>query len=436
MRRASQSHPTAPPDWQTRPLGTIVDRVTDRNVERNQNVLTISAQAGLVSQRDYFSRRVASDEVRGYFLLRQGDFAYNKSYSAGFPVGVIRRLERYREGIVSPLYICFRATAPDIDPGFLKHYFVAGLLDDDIAWIAKEGVRNHGLLNVGVADFFSVDVHLPPLFEQQRIAEILDTLDDVIRETEQLIAKLKQVQQGLQNDLLTRGIDDNGELRDPDRHAEQFKDSPLGRIPREWNVKHLRELSPHLSGRLIVQPHQYFAEEGVPIVFASNIRPGWIDLEGIKRISLAADRRFSHCRVRAGDLLAVRVGVPGMTAVVPTELDGCHFASTMWIRQAESFNSAWLCSCMNSSLIQSQIESANYGSVQTQFNIRDAEYFLFPVPSPNEQVALVERLRAFDDRLNDEATTLNKLRFLKKGLMEDLLRGRVRVTNLSNEAAA
>ena len=77
---------------------------------------------------------------------------------------------------------------------------------------------------------------LPPLPEQRRIAEILDTLDEAIRKTEQVIAKLQQMKQGLLHDLLTRGIDDNGELRDPDRHPEQFKDSPLGRIPREWEV--------------------------------------------------------------------------------------------------------------------------------------------------------------------------------------------------------
>ena len=276
----------------------------------------------------------------------------------------------------------------------------------------------------------------PPLLEQRRIAEVLDTLDEAIGKTEQLIAKLKQVKRGLLHDLLTRGIDDNDEVRDPSRHPEQFKDSPLGRIPREWSSKRLRELSPRLAGRLIVQPHQYFADDGVPIVFASNIRPGWIDLEGIKHINFSADARFSHCRIRAGDLLTVRVGVPGMTAVVPAGLDGCHFASTMWIRQADSFSSEWLCACMNSSLVRSQIESANYGSVQTQFNIREAEYFLFPVPPKQEQLAIVERLQAFDGQLNAEASTLNKLLPLKLGIMTDLLTGRVRVPSLPSEVAA
>ena len=89
----------------------------------------------------------------------------------------------------------------------------------------------------------SRDGVLPPLPEQRRIAEILDTLDEAIRKTEQVIAKLQQMKQGLLHDILTRGIDDNGELRDPDRHPEQFKDSPLGRIPRGWEVRPLKDLS-------------------------------------------------------------------------------------------------------------------------------------------------------------------------------------------------
>ncbi len=94
-------------------------------------------------------------------------------------------------------------------------------------------------------------VPLPPLPEQRRIAEILDTLDEAIRKTEQVIAKLQQMKQGLLHDLLTRGIDENGELRDPERHPEQFKDSPLGRIPREWEVAPLENLADNLRRRRI-----------------------------------------------------------------------------------------------------------------------------------------------------------------------------------------
>jgi type I restriction enzyme S subunit len=99
-----------------------------------------------------------------------------------------------------------------------------------------------------VGDLSQVPIRVPPLPEQRRVAEILDTLDEAIRKTEQVIAKLQQMKQGLLHDLLTRGIDDNGELRDPDRHPEQFKDSPLGRIPERWEVLPLGQVAEMLVG--------------------------------------------------------------------------------------------------------------------------------------------------------------------------------------------
>ena len=98
------------------------------------------------------------------------------------------------------------------------------------------------VLNLNKGQLAGIELAAPPLPEQRQIAEILDTLDEAIRKTEAIIAKLKQVKQGLLHDLLTRGIDDNGELRDPERHPEQFKDSPLGRIPREWEVVTSRDM--------------------------------------------------------------------------------------------------------------------------------------------------------------------------------------------------
>jgi type I restriction enzyme, S subunit len=317
----------------------------------------------------------------------------------------------------------------DAHPGYLFHS-----LRRLFGWIQAHRTGT-GVPHVPADIGRRLRIGVPPLSEQRQIAAILDTVDDAIRQTALIIAKLEQVKQGLLHDLLTRGIDDNGELRDPERHPERFKDSPLGRIPSHWIPKLLGDLSPRLAGRLIVQPHQYFAEHGVPIVFGTNIRPGSILIDGIKRISFQADARFAHCRARAGDLLTVRVGVPGMTAVIPSELDGCHFASTMWIRSADAFVSEWLCYCMNSTLVRRQIDAANYGSVQTQFNIREAASFVLPLPPRSEQVAVVERLSAFDVRVRDEESTLRKLRVVRLGVMEDLLTGRVRVTKLLETAA-
>ncbi|MBN4054055.1 hypothetical protein JYT97_04130, partial [Haliea sp. AH-315-K21] len=111
------------------------------------NVLTISGKDGLVSQKSYFKKIIASDNLEGYTLLQHGDFAYNKSYSNGYPYGAIKPLEKYAAGIVSSLYICFSLINPSKhNHDFFRHFFEGGYFNKEIYSIAQEGARNHGLL--------------------------------------------------------------------------------------------------------------------------------------------------------------------------------------------------------------------------------------------------------------------------------------------------
>ena len=200
-------------DWAARSLGEVVSRVTRRNDGGNTNVLTISARDGLVNQEQFFNKRVASTDLSPYFMLERGDFAYNKSYSIGYPVGVVRRLDRYPQGVVSPLYICFRPNPQLVDSDYLMYYFQSGLLDNAISWIAKEGARNHGLLNVGVHDLLSIPIQMPSLVEQRNIADILGTVDEAIRLAERLIAKQVAITAQLADDLFTGLKRFNGEVQ-------------------------------------------------------------------------------------------------------------------------------------------------------------------------------------------------------------------------------
>lgn len=136
-----------------------------------------------------------------YFLLKSGEFAYNKSYSNGYPVGVVRRLKRYDSGILSPLYICFDMSSSEVDELYAEHFFDSQWFIDEINQIAKEGARNHGLLNVGVGEFFDLEFVLPPLPEQQKIAAILSSVDDVIEKTRAQIDKLKDLKTGMMQEL-------------------------------------------------------------------------------------------------------------------------------------------------------------------------------------------------------------------------------------------
>ena len=153
--------------WEQRKLGEVAHRVIRKN-EGNQSdlPLTISAQHGLVDQRDYFNNQVASRDMSGYYLLENGEFAYNKSTSGDSPWGAIKRLTKYEKGCLSTLYICF---ALDLgDPDFLVTYYETNRWHGAVQMIAAEGARNHGLLNIAPDDFFETVLTLPCSTEEQK----------------------------------------------------------------------------------------------------------------------------------------------------------------------------------------------------------------------------------------------------------------------------
>ena len=157
--------------------------------------LTISAQYGLINQNEFFDKRVASKDVRGYYLIRKGEFAYNKSTSTDAPWGAVKRLESYENGVLSTLYIVFgiKEGAP-IDSNFLVWYYNTNLWYKDIHEIAAEGARNHGLLNIAPADFFNTKLKIPQdIEEQEGIGKYFSTLDHLITLHQQKCDDLKNL---------------------------------------------------------------------------------------------------------------------------------------------------------------------------------------------------------------------------------------------------
>ncbi len=164
-------------NWIQVRLSDVCQRIRTKNFNTQcQLVLTIAAQYGLVSQKDFFKKSIASDNLEGYYLIEKDDFAYNKSYSTDYPWGAVKRLELYSQGVLSPLYICFRPNTDIIVPDYLSHYFESTKWHKGIADIAGEGARNHGLLNLSVVDYFNTTHRIPSMPEQKVIADVLNKL--------------------------------------------------------------------------------------------------------------------------------------------------------------------------------------------------------------------------------------------------------------------
>lgn len=181
-------------EWKKVKLNTFAKRVMRKNSNLESTLaLTIASAYGLVSQIDYFNNSVVGANLRNYYLLKKGEFAYNKSYSNGYPFGSVKRLDRYEQGILSTLYIVF-SIDDSISSDYLTHFFDTTLWHKDVAERAAEGARNHGLLNIGAVDFLDINIWKPQTKAEQRaIASFFTSLDRRISLETQRLEKLKQI---------------------------------------------------------------------------------------------------------------------------------------------------------------------------------------------------------------------------------------------------
>ncbi|MBK5081115.1 MULTISPECIES: restriction endonuclease subunit S [Streptococcus] len=188
-------------EWVEKRLKDISKRVTRKNNDLvSERALTISAQFGLIDQEEFFQKKIASKDVSGYYLIKKGEFAYNKSYSTGYPLGAIKRLDKYENGVLSTLYILFKAV--DVDSDYLAHYYESDKWHREVSMCAAEGARNHGLLNITPVDFFNTRLVVPKELEEQRaIGSYFSNLDNLINSHQEKITQLENLKKKLLQDM-------------------------------------------------------------------------------------------------------------------------------------------------------------------------------------------------------------------------------------------
>ena len=187
-----------PDGWKIIKLNDVAVPLKRRNTIGNRNVLTSSAQFGLINQMEYHNRSMAGEDLSSYYLLYNGDFAYNRSSAKEYPFGAIRRLDKFDTGIVSSLYIPFTLKKDSCFSDFLAYVLDSELINQYLYQVCQEGARNHGLLNIAKEDFFQMPLYLPICQnEQRRIAEFLGTWDEAIEKLERLIAAKEKRFRGL-----------------------------------------------------------------------------------------------------------------------------------------------------------------------------------------------------------------------------------------------
>lgn len=340
------------------------------------------------------------------------------------PVGAINRADQ--NYCIGRGLAAIRFIQADPDYGYHALAFVASNL--------RKVAQGTTFEAVGGKDLRGLEFPDAPAHEQRGIVEILDTLDEAIRKTEQVIAKLQQMKRGLLHDLLTRGIDENGELRDPERHPEQFKDSELGRIPRGWEV--LRVGSALESIEQGWSPDcdtEAARKDQWGVLKTTSVTWAGYEDSANKSLPQHLPPRPEY-EVRCEDVLMTRAGPNSRVGVVAlvSATQGKLMLSDKLYRlspKTKQLTPAFLALALSGEQTQRHLSTLKTGLAESQTNISQAivRSLWIATPDLSEQ----ERINATHAELTRQAQTVNfnlaKLRSLKEGLMDDLLTGRVRV---------
>jgi len=255
----------------------------------------------------------------------------------------------------------------------------------------------------------NVRLPLPPIADQRAIADFLDretaNIDTLVAKKRRLIERLKEKRAALISRAVTRGLPPDAARAaglDPYPKLKPFGIGWLGDMPSHWETRRLRHISDGITVGVVVNPSSYVSDEGVPFLLGGDIREFEIDARHANRCSSEiSNGPLLKSRLSVGDLVVVRVGYPGVAAVVSGDLDGANCASMMIVRRHSRFCSRWLAYLFNSQVGRDQIDIVQYGAAQKQFNISHAVDFVFPFPPRLEQQAIADFLD--DERAANDA---------------------------------
>lgn len=362
---------------------------------------------------DYFAGKLPSSKI-----VEDGDLVF--SWSASL---FLRIWQHGRAALNQHLFKVIEFDG--IDSGFLKTFIEFHL---PALTVASHGSTMQHITRKELARFaapFPESEH-----EQEKIAEILSTVDGAIEQTEALIAKQERIKTGLMQNLLTRGIDEHGNIRSESTH--EFKDSPLGRIPVEWESKTLDQLTMKIVDGVHHTPT--YQESGIPFIVITDLtRKACIDFSNTRFVSEKDHREFmKRADPTKGDVLVTKDGTLGVARIVPKEAPQFSiFVSVAMLRPREDMclpELIW--SFFDSQEFLTQLGAQSAGTGLSHIHLEHFRSFLIRRPPLNEQKEIFRVLNRQVDLMNSMSSGLMKLKKQKCALMQDLLTGKKRVTPL------
>jgi len=267
------------------------------------------------------------------------------------------------------------------------------------------------------------------LAEQRKIALILSTVDAVIEKSEAAIAKYKVIKAGMMHDLFTRGINRaTGRLRLSQKEAPWlYKETELGWVPKEWEVISWKDACENVFVGIATSTTKYFTDVGVPLIRNQNILENKIDIRDLLHITQDFAQTNHNKAIKAGDILSIRTGYPGQSAVALSTHNGFQSFTTLISRPKSDKDTKYLCYLLNSQIGKRQIANLQGGGAQQNLNVGWLVRLKVLIPNITEQNNIASQLDAIESQIDKEAQVLEKNISLKQALMSDLLKGKVRV---------
>ncbi len=398
------------PPWECPPLKKLAKRITQRNTHgADLRALTNSAEHGVVDQREYFDRDIATN-TNNYYIVETGDYVYNPRISSTAPVGPISK-NQIGTGVMSPLYTVFRFRSDAND--FFAHYFRSSHWHGYLRGVSNSGAR-HDRMAVTNDDLMQMPIPTPSPREQQKIADCLGSLDDLIAAEGRKLEALRQHKQGLMQQLFPQPGESVPRLRFP-----EFEDAP------EWESRELGLVTSKIgSGVTPRGGEKNYRSSGRPFVRSQNVGWGEFILDNVVHIDEDTHASFAVTEVEEGDVLLNISGASiGRSAVADARIAGGNVNQHVCIIRclSEQIQAWFLSQYLISKHGQDQIDSCQAGGNRQGLNFGQIRSFLIPQPKDvAEQERIADCLRAADIILATQAQRISALKRQKQGALQQL----------------
>lgn len=386
------------PDWEEKKLGDITEKVVRKDANSNADVRMISQGNGFILQSDKYSRENAGQSLKKYTLLKRDEFAYNHGASKVKPYGVCYRLCESDEARVPYVYHTFKLI--DGDSGFWNYSLNTSCMDRQLKKMVSSGARMDGLLNIGYDTYMSVDIHVPSLPEQQKIADFLSTIDTVIEKQKETVSAWEERKKGVMQKLFSQEVrlkaDDGSEF-------PEWEEKKLGEV---MSVKDVKQIPTEEAPLMAFIAYQGVAEKGDRYDRSFLVKS---DDKKYKRTDFN-DFIYSSNNLDVGSIGLNKYG----SAVISV------------VYEIFTFKDGFNPDCMNLLIQQPRIMSSiiryRQGCLYGQYKIHSRDFLnvLISVPCLAEQQKIADCLLSLDDVIEKQKATLAAWEEMKKGLLQQM----------------